>query len=86
MSGTPTEEESKDQDVVQITLKPYDEEHSKATTFFTDLTAEQILQDLMEYLQESETQFEISNNASKISYKKTRDGASEEVSDDNLII
>ena len=71
MSGEPTEEESKSP-YTKIVLKERDPEFSKPTAFFTDLPTEEVLTELVTYLEESGTQFEISNNASKISYKKAR--------------
>ena len=71
MSGEPTEEESKTE-YTKIVLKECDPEFSKPTAFFTDLPTEELLTELIAYLEESDTQFELSNNASKISYKKAR--------------
>ena len=56
MSGEPTEEESKNADnIVKIQMKQYDPDSNKATSFFTDLNAEQILTEITEYLEDSQT-------------------------------
>ena len=86
MSGEPTEEESKNSNVVKIQMKQYDPDSNKATSFFTDLNAEQILTEITEYLEDSQTEFKISGNASKISYAKAREGKVESAKDDELVI
>ena len=55
MSGEPTEEESKNSNVVKIQMKQYDPDSNKATSFFTDLNAEQILTEITEYLEDTQT-------------------------------
>ena len=56
MSGEPTEEESKNADnIVKIQMKQYDPDSNEATSFFTDLNAEQILTEITEYLEDSQT-------------------------------
>jgi len=86
MSGEPTEEESKNSNVVKIQMKQYDPDSNKATSFFTDLNAEQILTEITEYLEDSQTKFKISGNASKISYSKAREGQAETAKEDELVI
>ena len=87
MSGDPTAEESKSPNIVKINLKMCDPESIKPTAFFTDQNPESILTEIITYLEESETPipFEISNNGSKISYKKAREGKVEEGVDGELI-
>ena len=43
MSGEPSEEESKNPNIVRINMKQFDEESIKSTSFFTDIGAEEIL-------------------------------------------
>ena len=87
MSGEPTAEESKNPNIVKINMKVCDPELSRPTAFFTDLHPEEILTAIITYLEESETPtpFEISNNGSKISYKKAREGKVQEDVEGELI-
>jgi len=70
MSGEPTEEEQKNDNIVRIVMKPFDPDSNKTTSFFTKLNAEQILSEILGSLEDSQTQFKVSGNASKISYTK----------------
>ena len=86
MSGEPTEEESKNNNVVRIQMKPYDADDKKATSFFTDLNAEQVLTELVSYLEIDNTKFNISGNASKISFTKVREDQTEETKEGETAI
>jgi len=54
-------------------MKECDAEKNNSTSFFTDLNSENILTELINYLQDSKTEFKVSGNASKITYTKIRE-------------
>jgi len=73
MSCDLTADEMKDDNIVKLNMKPYNEALAKTTAFFTDYAAEQILKELVDTLEKNGTPYEISNRTWKLTYTKTRE-------------
>lgn len=77
-------EETKDE-FVPISLKSYNAEKNRATCFFTKATANDIVDAIKTLLEDTETQFQISNNQNKITFNKAREAETQESTEENLV-
>lgn len=67
-------------------MKSYVPEDKRETSFFTDLNAEQVLTELVSHLEDDNTKFNISGNASKISFTKASELQAEETKEGETVI